>query len=121
MRSIEDVLNNKISGLYYGNRVILPFIVNPLKIVIESDIITDFSISSKGAYISERESFMDIYFLEYKNLKDSIKKYECIKMIAVEKGKDIFDFNNHKKIALRLDKGHRLIIEKLDEDIAFIE
>ncbi|MEJ2616023.1 MAG: hypothetical protein P8Z35_13780 [Ignavibacteriaceae bacterium] len=89
--------------------------------IIDDEIITDFSPSSKGIFIREEADFTDIYFLEYKHLNDTVSKYEAIKMVVVEKGKDIFDFNNHKKIAVYLENKHNTRIEKTEEDILFIE
>jgi hypothetical protein len=121
MRTIKDALENKINGLYYGNRVLLPFPCYILKIVIEDDILMDFSPSSKSLYIRSTDSFTEIYFKEFKNLKENITKYEAIKLVAVEKDEDIFQMDNHIKLALRLEDNHKLIIEKTDEDILFLE
>ncbi len=121
MKKLDEVLENKINGLYYNNRLILPFHVHFLKVIIENEIITDFSPSSKGIYIREETDFTDVYFLEYKHLKDVVSKYETIKMVVVEKEKNVFDFNNHIKLAVYLENKHVLRIEKTDEDILFIE
>jgi hypothetical protein len=121
MKTLDEILENKINGLYYNNRLILPFQVHFLKVIIDDEIITDFSPSSKGIFIREEADFTDIYFLEYKHLNDTVSKYEAIKMVVVEKGKDIFDFNNHKKIAVYLENKHKTRIEKTEEDILFIE
>lgn len=121
MKSLNEVISSKINGMYYGNRVILPFSVHLLKIVIENDIITDFGPGSKGAYVAENDDFMEIYFNDYKDLFEVITKYENIKMIVVEKGKDVFDFKNHIKIALHPEEKHKLVIEKLSEDTIFID
>jgi hypothetical protein len=121
MQKLDEVLEKKIPGLFYNNRLILPFHVHFLKVIIEDDIITDFSPSSKGIFIREESDFTDVYFLEYKLLKDSVSKYEAIKMVVVEKGKNVFDFNNHTKLAIYLEEKHKLRIEKSDEDILFIE
>ncbi len=43
MKSIREVLKEKRTGLYYGNRVLLPFSCHILKLNIENDLITDFS------------------------------------------------------------------------------
>ena len=43
MKTINEVLNESSGGLYYGNRILLPFKAEILKIVIDSEIITDFS------------------------------------------------------------------------------
>lgn len=81
----------------------------------------DFSPSSKDIYINEAENYTDIYFKEYKHLKDAVSKYEAIKMVVVEKGKDIFNFDNHKKIIIYLEDKHQVTIEETDSDILFIE
>jgi len=121
MKTIEEVLKNNISGLYYHNRIILPFAAHFLKVIVNTDIITDFSLNSKGVFIREIEDFTDLYFLDYKDLNSSISKYEAIKMVIVEKGKDIFDFKNHIKLSLYLEKKHKLKIEECDHDILFLE
>ena len=121
MKTLDEMLENKIAGLYYNNRLILPFHAHFLKVIIEDEIITDFSPSPKGIYIREEEDFTDVYFLEYKHVNDTVSKYEAIKMVVVEKGKNVFDSNNHKKIAIYLEDKHKIRIEKTDEDILFIE
>ena len=121
MKTLDEILENKVTGLFYNNRLVLPFQAHFLKVIIEDDIITDFSPSSKGIFIREESDFTDIYFLEYKHLNDAVSKYEAIKIVAVEKGKDVFDLKNHKKIAVYLEDKHQVRIEKTDEDILFIE
>ncbi len=121
MKSITEVLKEKKSGLYYGNRVLLPFSCHIIKLNIENDLITDFSPSFKGVHVSENPDFMEIYFYDYKDLGDVITKYEAIKMIVVEKGKDIFDAKNHITIALHPNENNQLGIEKLGENQIFIE
>ncbi|MGA7723176.1 MAG: hypothetical protein WCA84_18560 [Ignavibacteriaceae bacterium] len=121
MKTIEDALNNKTGGLYYGNRVLLPFNCIFLKIVIEDEIIMDFSPYSKTIYIGEGNDYTEIYFKQFNNLKEIVSKYETIKLIAVEKDKDIFNFDNHLKLIISVGEEHKLTIEKTDEDILFIE
>jgi len=121
MKSISEVLKEKKSGLYFGNRVLLPFSCHILKLNIENDLITDFSPSFKGVHVSENDDFMEIYFYDYKDLGDVISKYEAIKMIVVEKGKDVFDTKNHIALALYPEENHQLTIEKLGENQIFIE
>jgi hypothetical protein len=121
MHSIEEVLNKKLYGLHYENLIILPFSAHFFKVVVSADIITDFSPSSKVIYFRETDDFTGIYFLKYKDLKDATSKYEAIKVVLVEKGKDIFDFNNHIKLSLYLESEHKVKIEKCDQDIIFLE
>jgi hypothetical protein len=121
MQSLKEIVTNKVSGLTYGNRLILPFKAHFLKVIIEKDVITDFSNSSCGISIIENENYTDLYFLEYKNLDDVISEFESIKMVVVEKGKDIFDFKNHVKLNIYLQDHHKISIEETDSDILFIE
>jgi len=121
MFSISQVLKENKPGLYYGNRVLLPFHCTILKIVIEDDVITDFSIGDKGAYVNETPDFTEIYFIDYPDLESNISKYENIKMIVVDKAKDIFDLKTHRKIALHPEGNHILSIKELDDNTIFIE
>ncbi len=121
MSTIEDMLKNNKGGLYYGNRALLPFTCNLLKVIIDDEIIMDFSSTSKAISYTSFEDFCEIYFKQYKNLKDVVSKYESIKLIAVDKDKDIFNFDNHIKLVIRVEDEHKLKIEKTDEDILFIE
>jgi len=121
MRTIQETLENDIGGLCYHNRIVLPFGAHFLKVIVDTDIITDFSLNSKGVFIREVEDFTDVYFLDYKDLNNSISKYEAIKMVVVEKGKDIFDFKYHLKLSLYLEEKHKVKIEECDHDILFLE
>ena len=121
MATLNEILKSKPNGLYYKNRLILPFQGVFLKIIIDDDIIMDFSPSSKHISINENETYTDIYFKQFKNLKDAVSKYEAIKMVMVERGKDIFNFDNHKKIIIYLKEKHQVKIEETEEDILFIE
>jgi len=121
MYTLDEALGKKINGLCYGNRILLPFKAQLLKVVVESDIITDFSRSSKGIQVVDQKDFLDLYFLEYKRLSDSLSEYEAIKMVLVEEGKDVFDLGNHRKVALYLAEKHQVTIEETEADILFIE
>ncbi len=121
MKKIEDALKEKKNGLYFGNRIILPFHGYILKIVIDNDILEDFSPASKEVCINETEAFTEIYFTGEEDLREIVSKYESIKIIIAEKDKDIFNKENHLKLALRLGEDHLLIIEQAGEDTLFIE
>lgn len=121
MTAISEILAKGTDGLYYGNRLVLPFHCEPLKVIIEDDIITDFSPSAKGISLRYADGFMDVYCLEYDNLKDSISKFEAIKFVAVEKGEDIFDEKKHLKFVVYLKEKNKTRIELADKDILFFE
>lgn len=121
MKKLSEVLEKNIQGLYYGNRVLLPFSGEILKIVIDDEIITDFSRSRHGARVRVTENFTEIYFCDYENLSQEIPKYQVIKIVLVEDGKDIFDYNDHIAIELDVKEKHRLDIKKIGDDLLFIE
>lgn len=122
MKTLDDVLKNKIHGIYYGKRILLPFAANFLKIVVEDDVISDFSdITESGVIIEEKENFTNIYFLEYKKINEAVGKFKGIKILLAEKDKDIFDFANHRKLVLYLREEHVVEIEELDKEIIFID
>jgi hypothetical protein len=118
---LEELIKNGATGLYYGNRIILPFHFHLLKVILDTDIITDFSPSARGIYVREEEEFTDIYFLDYKRLKEKVTQFEAIKMILVKKGDNIFNPDNQIKLNLYLKERHLVNIELTDEDILFIE
>jgi len=79
MSTISEILKKKKNGLYYFNRILLPFNGYLLKVIIEDNILTDFSPTSKHIYVKEEKDFMSIYFKEYRHLGEEISKYEAIK------------------------------------------
>lgn len=118
---IEDIIKAKSGALYYRNRLILPFQGTIMKIIIDDDVITDFSPSSKDVYITQADGYTDIYFKQFKDLNDVVSKFEAIKMVIVDKGKDVFNFANHKKLAFYIGEKHQVKIEETEEDILFLE
>ena len=121
MRTIDEALKANVNGLHYGNRLLLPFPVEILKISVENDIITDFSFNDKGAEYSSDEDFTEIYFHDYDSLFEVVSKYEIIKLIVVEVGKDLFDLKNHRKITVDLFEHHKAEIKEITDDQIFIE
>ena len=121
MNSIENAIIEKKNGLCYGSRILLPFVCDILKAVIDHDIITDFSSLSDGAYYEKHDEFTEIYFFGHEDIIEDVSKYESIKMIVVDESDNIFDLKNHLKISLKPLDNHVLEISELGEDIIFIE
>lgn len=121
MKNIKEVLNGNGTGLYYGNRVLLPFKVEILKIVIGREIITDFSKNKHGASVRVADSYTEIYFCNYKNLEEEFAKHEVIKLVVVEQGDNIFDFKNHILLELDPKEKHQLSIAEIGENLLFFE
>lgn len=121
MKTINDAIHANRNALHYGNRLILPFPADILKIAIEKDIITDFSSSKKGAEYIVHEDFTELYFHDYDSLEKIISKYELIKMVVVERGKDIFIKDNRRKISIDILENHQTEIKEIGEDQIFID
>lgn len=121
MSSIREALENKKFGMYYNNRVLLPFKCNFLKIIFEDKIITNFSSTSSDVEIVEHDNFTDIYFKKYKDIQNEFTKYENIKLIICEKFDDIFDFSKHIKLCLYIENEHTIRIEIPEENQIIID
>ena len=121
MKTVKEVLDEGLNGLVYGNRILLPFKAELLKIVIDSEIITNFGKRLKGAHVRVTDYYTEIYFLDYKILINEIPKYKSIKMVLVEQGEDIFDFDHHKSLEIQFLGKHRISIKKIGDDLIFFE
>lgn len=121
MYSLDRALQEKKCGLYYGARVVLPFVGDILKAVIDDDLITDFSPMSEGAYYEKHEKYTEIYFFDHEDILKDVSKYETIKLIVVDDDDDLFDFNHHRKISLNPIDNHKLEIAEISDDVLFIE
>jgi hypothetical protein len=121
MSTIKEVLEKGGYGLYFGNRVLLPFRCHILKVIFENEIITDFSSSKRGACYKMVDNFTEIYFHEVDDLSEVVTEFKGIKMIVVQEGNDVFNFEDHEKLNVLLDGEHKLKIEKVEDDILFFE
>lgn len=121
MKTLQNAIDEAVKALYYGNRLLLPFKVDILKIVIENDIITNFNSDKHDAKYFVRDSFTEIYFNDFKDIGAHAKDNDIIKMTVVEKGNDLFDTKKHIAIGLTYFSGHQLNIDKLDDEILYFE
>ncbi len=121
MSLLTKALEEKKNGLFYGSRVLLPFVVDIFKAIIDDDIVMDFSPMSEIAYYEKYDNFTEIYFFEHEDILKDVSKYETIKLVVVEEGNDMFDISNHRKISLNPVDPHILEIEELPEDVLLIE
>ena len=113
MYELEKVLQEKQFGLYYGTRVILPFVADVLKAVIDDDIITDFSPMSDGAYYEKQDNFTEIYFHEHEDILKDVSKYETIKLVIVHEDDDMFNFDAAKTyVRLQFMNSYLINVDK---------
>jgi len=121
MRTIDEVLKSKINGMHYGNRLLLPFCAEILKVSIEDDLIMDFSTEQDDAEYNINDEFTEIYFHKYKSLEEVVTKYEVIKMIVVDSKNDLFNFDDHRKISIDILPNHIAEIKEIEDDQIFID
>ncbi len=121
MKTINEVLKENSGGLVYGNRVLLPFQAEVLKIVIGSEIITNFSKQLHGAHVRVTDFYTEIYFYDYKYLEEELSQYDLIKLVCVQQDDDIFDFENHIPIELSIESKHKISIKKISSNEIFFE
>jgi hypothetical protein len=121
MRTLDESIKNGTKGLHYGNRILLPFVIDIFKLIIDDEIITDFRFPKNPAEYIQHYDFTEIYFTQLKDVEEVVSKYETIKMVVVEKGKDIFNFDNHIVLALHLKEKHAIEIEVSPDDLLFVE
>lgn len=121
MRTIDEVLKSKINGMHYGNRLLLPFCAEILKVSIEDDLIMDFSTEQDDAEYNINDEFTEIYFHKYKSLEEVVTKYEVIKMIVVDSKNDLFNFDDHRKISIDILQNHIAEIKEIEDDQIFID
>ena len=113
MKKLKEVLENKIKGMYYGNRIFLPF---------KAGMETAYALPSpEQAEYNIKDSFTEIYFYNYEDLSDFVTDFETIKLIVVEEGEDVFDKHNHKKLILHVKENHIIEIEEAGKDTIFID
>jgi hypothetical protein len=121
MATVKEALEQGKSGMYFDNRLMLPFVCDFIKVIADKYMITDFSPHQEGISIVEHKDFTDVYFNDFKRLRDVISKYEHVKLLVVEKEDDIFDTSKHVKLAIYLEDRHHAKIETTDQDILFVD
>jgi hypothetical protein len=122
MKKLEDVLKEKNHGLCYGNRILLPFNAMVLKVAVAGKVYTNFCSKAKhGVLINHKDTFTEMYLLDFSDLKSELSDYDLIKVVMVEDGKDVFDFSNHKRLDFKIGENHMVTIEEMSEDVLFVE
>ena len=118
--TIKNALENKRKGFHIGNRIILPFKCQLIKIIADGDIVTEFS-GSDDVKINHSVKNTSIYFSEKGAIRSMIDTYKVVKVIACEEDSDISIPENHIKLVCEIDSDHVVLIYEPTEDMLFIE
>lgn len=118
--TIHNALDNNLTAYYIGNRLILPFKCQLIKVIVESHIFTDMS-GSDELKIEQGPRNTSIYIKNTGMLRSFFDTYKTIKMVCSEYDTDLTDAEKHVKLVCRIGEKHQATIETPGEDILFIE
>lgn len=119
-KTIKQSLTNEYKGFYIGQRIILPFKCQIIKLIVKGEIITEM-VGSSDVKISQDPKNTSIYFRSVGKLSNFIGSYQAIKMIVCEWDDNLCDIDNHVKIICEIGENHEVEIHTPDDDMLFIE
>lgn len=117
---ILNIVNSDKKGFYIGERLILPFRCNIIKLIADNHIYTEF-VGNKDVKISQEQKNTSIYFRSQGRLSNFEGSYEAIKMIIASEEDDLTDKSTHLKIVCHIREKREVEIELPGDDILFIE
>lgn len=119
-KTIKEGLNSQLKGFHIGNRLVLPFRCQLIKLIIDSDIVTEF-VGGGDVKVHQDPKNTSIYFRHQGKLKNYIDSYSAIKIIACDWNDDICDMKNHIKLICEVGDHHAVNIHEPNDDMLFIE
>jgi hypothetical protein len=119
-RTIEEALEKNLTGFHIGNRLILPFHCQLLKLIVSKEIFHEF-VGSEHIKISQDPNNTSIYFRIIGKLSNYVGSYQLVKIIVAEIGADLCDPTSHIKLFCQIEESHVVKITIPNDDILFIE
>ncbi len=119
-RTVQEALEKKLTGFHIGQRLILPFRCQLIKLIAKNEIYTEF-VGGEDIKISQDPQNTSIYFRNMGRLRNFLGDYGLIKMVVAEWDADLTDPRTHIKIVVELEEHHIARIYEPDNDILFIE
>ncbi len=113
MKTLNDINTEKINGMHYGGRILLPFRINIFHaILVKKSLMSDGKDLEYSANFDYRinDDFTEICFPSYEDLSEHFSEDDIIKLYVTEKGNDIFDENNRVWINLHLLDNNKVRI-----------
>lgn len=117
---ILAIVNSDKKGFHIGERLILPFKCNLLKLIVDNKIYTEF-VGNDDVKISQEAHNTSIYFRSAGRLSSFEGSYELIKIVVASETVDLTDRKNHIKIVCHILDDREVEIELPGDDILFIE
>ena len=118
--TIKYALGKNKKGFQIGNRLILPFKCQFIKVITDSDIITEF-VGNDDVQIHQGSKNTSIYFTERGKLRSMINSYKVVKIIICEDDDDLCIIDNHIKLVCEIKGQHEVDINLPSDDMLFIE
>ena len=119
-KKIKEALDLNRSGFYIGQRLILPFRCQIIKIIVEGEIITEM-VGGKQIKIQQDPKNTSFYLRSIGKLANYLGSYKVIKLIVCEWEDDLCDIENHIKLICEIEDGHKVSIHEPDDDMLFLE
>jgi hypothetical protein len=116
---IIKIVDSDKKGFYIGNRLILPFRCNILKLVVDSHIFTEF-VGNKDVKLSQEAQNTSIYFREVGRLSEFEGAYQSIKLLIAGESDDLTDKSNHIVVICHILGKREIELESPTEDDLFI-
>ncbi len=121
--STEEILaivDSDKKGFHIGERLILPFRCNLIKLIVDNKIYTEF-VGNHDVKLSQENRNTSIYFRSAGRLSSFEGSYELIKMVIASEDVDLTDRSTHIKIVCHILDDREVEISQPDDDILFIE
>lgn len=118
--TIQQALAGKRKGYYIGQRLILPFQCQILKVIFDNQIYTEV-VENKDLLVHQDPNNTSIFITESGRLANYVNNYEYIKIIACEMDADLTDRKMHRKIVCEIKDNHEVAVAEANDDVLFIE
>ena len=119
-KKIYEALQEGRKGFHIGQRLILPFRCQVIKLIISGDIYTEM-VGGEHIKISQDPKNTSIYFRTSGRLRNMVDTYSVIKMIIAEWEDDLTEIGKHIKMVCETEDNHVVNIHQPSDDMLFIE
>jgi len=118
--TVADALKSNKNGFHIGQRLILPFKCQIIKIIVDDEIYTEL-VGSDNVKINQDPNNTSVFFRIHGKLTKMVGTYQVVKMIVAEMTDDLTDVNTHRKIVCEMEEHHNVNIHEPNDDMLFIE
>lgn len=116
---ILEIVKSDKKGYYTGNRLILPFRCNILKLIVKSHIYTEF-VGNSDIKVSQETKNTSVYFRETGRLSRFEGSYQNIKMLIASEEDDLTDQSKHIRVICHVLSHRQIDLEMVSNDDLFL-